>query len=104
MISFADITYEKFGFILAGKNGLHRTLNITLPEDLDYGSTFDDIFSAYTKRHALIKIMCTTRATATTRSTTARIITTILLEDRTVCNSERVSPRRTSRLSVGGTT
>lgn len=59
VISLADITYEKFGFILAGKNGLHRTLNITLPEDLDYGSTFDDIFSAYTKRHALIRIKTT---------------------------------------------
>lgn len=59
VISLADITYEKFGFILVGKNGLHRTLNITLPEDLDYGSTFDDIFSAYTKRHALIRIKTT---------------------------------------------
>lgn len=37
----------------------HKTLKITIPEDLDYSDVFDDIFAEYTKTSELIKIKTT---------------------------------------------
>ena len=36
-----------------------KTLKITIPEDLDYSSAFDDIFAEYTKKSELIKVKTT---------------------------------------------
>ncbi|MEN6595917.1 MAG: DUF4956 domain-containing protein [Clostridiaceae bacterium] len=37
----------------------HRLLKITMPEDLDYTTVFDDIFSAYTEQAELLKVKTT---------------------------------------------
>ena len=37
----------------------HKTVKITIPEDLDYTGVFDDIFAAYTKEHTLIQVKTT---------------------------------------------
>ena len=34
----------------------NKTLRITIPEDLDYTSVFDDIFKKYTSRHELVRV------------------------------------------------
>ena len=36
-----------------------KTLTITIPEDLDYTGVFDDIFAAFTRSHALIRVKTT---------------------------------------------
>ena len=37
----------------------NKTVKITIPEDLDYTSAFDDIFAEYTKKNELIKVKTT---------------------------------------------
>ena len=39
--------------------GLHRTMHITIPEDLDYAGVFDDIFEEYTTKHELTQVKTT---------------------------------------------
>lgn len=38
------------------KDTRRKTLKITIPEDLDYTGVFEDIFSEYTKKCALVKV------------------------------------------------
>ena len=45
-------TVTKFGVINDGR----RTLKITIPENLDYTSLFDDLFEKYTNSHLLEKV------------------------------------------------
>ena len=43
-----------------GKNTvLYKTLNVTIPEDLDYSEVFDDIFAEYTTAHSLVRVKTT---------------------------------------------
>ena len=42
------LIFDKIGFISDKKNNLHKTLRITVPEDLDYTGVFDDLFEQYT--------------------------------------------------------
>lgn len=37
----------------------YKTLRITIPEDLDYGNIFDDLFAQYLTRHELISVRTT---------------------------------------------
>ena len=37
----------------------HKTLKITIPENLSYQGTFDDVFEKYTKKHSLTAIKTT---------------------------------------------
>lgn len=41
------------------KKSIQKNLKITIPENLNYQNTFDEIFEKYTKRHKLIKIKTT---------------------------------------------
>lgn len=41
------------------KKSIEKTLKITIPEDLNYQGTFDDILKQYTKKYALTKIKTT---------------------------------------------
>ncbi len=43
----------------AKKAAANKTINITIPEDLDYTGAFDDIFTQYTKKNELIKVKTT---------------------------------------------
>ena len=38
------------------QGGTQRLLKITLPENVDYDSLFDDLFEKYTRRHELVKV------------------------------------------------
>jgi len=37
----------------------YKTLNVTIPEDLDYSQIFEDIFNTYTKSHELVRVKTT---------------------------------------------
>ena len=43
----------------AKNEAVHKTIKITIPEDLDYTGVFDDIFAEYTKKNELIKVKTT---------------------------------------------
>lgn len=38
---------------------VYKTLNVTIPEDLDYSDVFADIFAEYTESHSLIRVKTT---------------------------------------------
>ena len=42
-----------------GNAAKYRTLNITIPEDLDYTGVFEEILSAYTKKYELVRVRTT---------------------------------------------
>ena len=43
----------------AKSEAINKTVKITIPEDLDYTGTFDDIFTEYTKKNELVKVKTT---------------------------------------------
>lgn len=53
------IIYNKFDFGLKKNSAIYKTLNITIPEDLDYTGIFNDIFDKYTKEYELIRVKTT---------------------------------------------
>lgn len=43
----------------ARSSAVNKTVKITIPEDLDYSSVFDEIFAEYTKKSELVKVKTT---------------------------------------------
>ena len=54
-----SILYSRLDFGTRKNAARYKTLNITIPEDLDYSSVFDDILSRYTASCELIRIKTT---------------------------------------------
>ena len=54
-----SILYSRLDFGARKKAARYKTLNITIPEDLDYSGVFDDIFSRYTASCELIRVKTT---------------------------------------------
>ena len=54
-----NLIYAASGFGDRKNMALRRTLTVTVPEDLNYGSIFDDIFEKYTSEHRLLKVKTT---------------------------------------------
>lgn len=59
ILGMINIIYVRFGFGSDKKGMVNRTLRITIPEDLNYSDTFDDLFSQFTKEHELINVKTT---------------------------------------------
>lgn len=59
IICALNILYTKLNFGGRQKSSLKRTLNIVVPEDLDYGNIFDGIMEKYTSAHSLMKVKTT---------------------------------------------
>ena len=53
------VLYNFFDIGALGRKSAYRSLRIAIPEDLDYTSVFDDIFSEYTKRCDLTRVKTT---------------------------------------------
>ena len=54
---YAVLSRSRFG---EEKNGdKHRTMNITVPESLEYAGAFDDIFKTYTESCRLVRVKTT---------------------------------------------
>lgn len=50
------VLYNHLDFGVQKNDARHKTLHITIPEDLDYTGVFDDLFSQYTTAHELIGV------------------------------------------------
>ena len=50
---------SRFDFGVRKNTALYKTLNITIPEDLDYSDVFEDIFKTYTASHELTRVKTT---------------------------------------------
>ena len=59
IMSTVLLLYNRCGFGLAKNAELNKTLRITIPEDLDYGGVFDDVFEECTSSHTLQSVKTT---------------------------------------------
>lgn len=59
VLSLADTLYARSSFGESRDDNLHKTLQITVPESLEYNNVFDDIFAAYTSRARLVRVKTT---------------------------------------------
>ena len=53
------LLYDSLDLGVGKKKDLYKTLNVTIPEDLDYTGVFDDIFTEYTIEHNLSRVKTT---------------------------------------------
>ena len=53
------LLYDSLGLGAGKKKDLYKTMNVTIPEDLDYTGVFDDIFTEYTIEHNLSRVKTT---------------------------------------------
>ncbi len=53
------LLYDSLDLGAGKKKDLYKTLNVTIPEDLDYTGVFDDIFTEYTIEHNLFRVKTT---------------------------------------------
>ncbi|MBQ9735993.1 MAG: DUF4956 domain-containing protein [Clostridia bacterium] len=51
--------YSRFGFGVGKLAQTHKTLSVTIPEDLDYTGVFDEIFARYAKSYELTRVKTT---------------------------------------------
>ncbi|MBQ8616615.1 MAG: DUF4956 domain-containing protein [Clostridia bacterium] len=54
-----SLVYNCLDFGARRKAAIYKTLNITIPEDLDYSGVFDDIFKTYTASCELVRVKTT---------------------------------------------
>ena len=59
IMSLIFVLYSQLDFGAKKKSALYKTINITIPEDLDYSGVFDEIFSTYTKTYELTNVKTT---------------------------------------------
>ena len=55
----ASALYSRLDFGCTRKNALQKTLQITIPEDLDYTGVFDDILRQYASEYELVQVKTT---------------------------------------------
>lgn len=53
------VLYSQLDFGAKKKSAMYKTLNITIPEDLDYSGVFDELFSKYTSSYELTNVKTT---------------------------------------------
>lgn len=53
------LVYELIGFGKSNSTGLNKTINITVPEDLDYSEIFDEVWENYTNKVEMIRVKTT---------------------------------------------
>jgi hypothetical protein len=59
VLGFFSALYSWIDFGSRRKNGLYKTLHITIPEDLDYSDVFDPILKKYTSEYELTMVKTT---------------------------------------------
>ncbi len=59
VLTLIFIVYNFFSLGTKRNDRIYKTINITIPEDLDYSDVFTDIFSEYTKSCELIRVKTT---------------------------------------------
>ena len=51
--------YNRMDFGMRRKTAVYKTLNITIPEDLDYSSVFEEILDVYCVAYELVRVKTT---------------------------------------------
>lgn len=59
LLAAAMLVCTAFSFGIGKRGALHKTLHITIPENLDYTGVFDEIFADYTTRYELTQVRTT---------------------------------------------
>lgn len=59
IMGLVDMVYAQIDFGARKHTTLERTLHITIPEDLDYGDVFEELFDQYTSKRELINVKTT---------------------------------------------
>ena len=59
IVCAAYLVLTVIGFGEKRGEDLHKTLTVTVPEDLEYGGIFDDLFERYTTRARLTRVKTT---------------------------------------------
>lgn len=59
VMCLAFVIYNSLRLGVEKNSARYKTLNVTIPEDLDYSGIFDDIFAEYTASHTLIRVKTT---------------------------------------------
>lgn len=59
VMCLAFVIYNSLSFGVEKNAARYKTLNVTIPEDLDYSGIFDDIFARYTDSHSLVRVKTT---------------------------------------------
>ena len=59
IMSLILVAYNIFDSIFASRGSARKSIKITIPEDLDYTTVFEDIFNEYTTRRDLVKVKTT---------------------------------------------
>lgn len=59
ILGLVNMLYAQLDFGAKKQKALHKTLRITIPEDLDYTDAFDDIFDRYTEKSELVNVKTT---------------------------------------------
>ena len=59
VMGLAFVIYNSLNLGADKNAALYKTLNVTIPEDLDYSGIFDDIFAEYTDGYTLIRVKTT---------------------------------------------
>lgn len=59
ILGLVNMLYAQLYFGAKKQKALHKTLRITIPEDLDYTDVFDDIFDRYTEKSELVNVKTT---------------------------------------------
>lgn len=59
VLGAVGILYSKFDFGAGKKASLRKTLNITIPEDLDYTDVFEPLLKEYTTEYELLRVKTT---------------------------------------------
>lgn len=59
IMSIVTVLYNHFDFGMKKARFLHKTLNIMIPEDLDYSNVFDDVLQEFTTEYELARVKTT---------------------------------------------
>lgn len=59
LMTGVSLLYTKTGFGERKNPALHKTVRVTIPEDLDYTDIFDDLFDQYTSQCELVAVKTT---------------------------------------------
>ncbi len=54
-----NILYNRFDLGIKKNAAIYKTLNITIPEDLDYSTVFEEVLEEYTSSYELIRVKTT---------------------------------------------
>ena len=59
LLCLMNLLYARLNLGVRRQSSIYKTLHITIPEDLDYESVFDSVFSEFTDSHEVVSVKTT---------------------------------------------